>query len=98
MVTDTTTTGDADITLRDVVNHMGHMKQELLGKMTEIQKQLSDEIASHKKETRTMGVSLHERMDDLENRMDALDEDLTATIKDTLVIRKHVGIAVGEED
>lgn len=45
---------------------------------------------------------IHRRIDIFETnvtqRFDALDEDLTATIKDTLMIRRHVGIPVPDEE
>ncbi len=46
--------------------------------------------------------SLETKMEDLKvtliRRMDSLEEDLTATMKDSLTIRRHVGMTLPDED
>jgi len=72
-----------DITLRDVVVHMQNMEQRLSSKIDE--------------NTQRINENTH-AIQNLEIRIDVLKEDLTATIKDTIKIRKHVGIASVDDD
>ena len=105
MATATATTGDNDITLRDVVNHMSVMKGELVTKMNDMEQRLSKEIrantvAIQHLEIKTDGIIL--RLNGVEKnlteRIDALQEDLFATATDTVHIRKYVGMALPDEE
>ena len=71
-----------DITLKDVVVHMQHMEQRLNAKLEEHDKKF-DRLQ------KTMGTL----ETNLTQRMDTLEEDLTATMKETYSIRQHVGMA-----
>jgi hypothetical protein len=79
-----------DITLKDVVVHMQHMEQRL-----------TSAIDQNSRDIRHVEAKLTTRIDSLEDtltrRMDAL-EDLTATIQDTVKIRRHVGMALPDEE
>jgi phage-related minor tail protein len=89
--------GKKDITLRDVVVHIGHMEQRLSSRMTGVETEMKDV----KMEMKSMEKRLSSRMDGMETRLteriDALDEDLTATMHDTMRIRAHVGMPVPTE-
>ena len=89
------------VTLRDVVVHMQHMEQRL-------SKDISTNTAAIQKVERRLtnvetgltgvGSRLNEVEERLTARIDALEEDLTATIRDTIKIRQHVGMAVPEDE
>jgi len=81
------------ITLRDVITHIQGVEQSLSAKIDGVDRRLSAKIDNNTRaiEGNTMDIR------DLRIRIDALEEDLTATIKDTMKIRRHVGIAVEEE-
>ena len=86
-------TDGADITLRDVIAHIQSVKSEfqaglkdLRSEMKDMEKRLSTRIDAN-----TVAIEV------LTVRVDALNEGLTATIKDTIKIRQHVGMAVVEE-
>lgn len=92
MTTVTSTAGgDQGITLRDVVVHMQSMEQRL-----------SAGIKQNKTAIERLDTGLTTRIDHLEKnmneRMDALQEDLDAVANDTLAIRRHVGMPVPIED
>ncbi|MSR87109.1 hypothetical protein EXS70_02965 [Candidatus Peribacteria bacterium] len=83
-------TGKKSVTLRDVVVHMQGMEQRLTKRIDGVDVRVSRvDIGLTKLDNRLTEVE--ER---LTTRIDALDEDLTATIMDTVKIRKHVGMAV----
>lgn len=93
-----------DITLHDVIAHLGTVKQELLSKLDEHTKKIDENtkmIAQNSTDIRNLDRKLTTRIDTLEENMnksaDALREDLIATIQDTVKIRKHVGMPVSEE-
>ena len=90
------------ITLRDVVVHMGHMGQRLTTEMKNMEQRLTKKIddvdAKLSRRIDSLDAGLNSRMDILEERIDALDVDLTATIKDTIVIRRHVGMPYPKDD
>lgn len=79
--------GKKGVTLRDVVVHMSGMEQRLSKRIVGV-------------ETRLDGIETH--MGDMESRLteriNAFYEDLTATIRGTINIRKHVGMAVPDEE
>ncbi|MBI3331780.1 hypothetical protein HYZ99_02360 [Candidatus Peregrinibacteria bacterium] len=82
-----------DITLRDVVVHMNHLHQDLSVTINDVAEQTAQNtIAIHKLDKKIDGVEIR-----LTKRMDSLQEDLEATIRDTVKIRKHVGMPVSEE-
>ena len=86
-------TGDTDITLRDVVGHMQSMEQRLKNEMQVMEKRLLAKI-----EENTKGIVKNtEAIQALGVRIDVLDEDLTATIKDTIKIRQRVGMATVDD-
>lgn len=78
------------ITLRDVINHMSHMEQRLTARLDTHDEMF---VAQGKKiDANTVAI------DRLTEKVTALDEDLMATINDTIIIRKFVGMQVPEED
>lgn len=92
-----------DITLRDVVVHMQAMEQRLSSKIEINTKKIDENTEKIEENTHSLAQNtsgLHQNTvatRDLINRVDALEEDLVAVIKDTVRIRKHVGIATEEE-
>ena len=82
-----------DISLRDVVIHMTGMEQRLSAEITSIRKATE----SNTKEIRANAVAIQDVKETLTQRIDALEEDLTATILDTVKIRQHVGMPVPSE-
>lgn len=83
-----------DKTLLDVINHMSHMEQRLTARLDK-----HDEMFKVQgKQITNLEIRLTERIDRLSERIQALDEDLMATITDTIIIRKHVGMPLPEED
>lgn len=85
---------DNGITLRDVVIHMQHMEQRL-----------SEKIDANTVSIRLLKIEVYDlktKVNDLEDtftsRMDALDEDLVATMKDTMGIRKFVGMPMPSQE
>ncbi len=101
---DTTIDAVKDITLRDVIVHMQHMEQRLTAKIDknsqDIQVNTQDIRANTRAiERNSLGISENTAaIQDLGLRIDALDEDLTATIKDTIKIRRHVGMVSVDEE
>ena len=89
----TTTRGKKGITLRDVVAHIQAMKGEVLLKIGGLEKRMGG------LEKRMDGLSgdMKSMETRLTERIDALEEDLTATMQDTVRIRAHVGIPVPME-
>lgn len=85
--------GRKNITLRDVIVHIQAMKGEVLQKIGSLEKRVGG------LERKMDG--LERRMDGMEERLtqriDALEEDLTATMRDALRIREHVGMPVPTE-
>lgn len=71
-----------DITLRDVITHIQAVRNEV----RDMEKRLSKKIDANTNAIVT-----------LTQRIDALEEDLTATIQDTVKIRRHVGMRVASE-
>lgn len=88
-VASSTHTDGGDITLRDVITHMQGMELRINARMERLERRLES------MEQRMTSVEANIR--DLTDRMDALDEDLAATMKDIRIIRVHVGIPVSEE-
>lgn len=92
------------ITLRDILAHIGHMGQRIHRMedgMKRMEKNLGARIEANTTSIQAFDRKFDVRIDDLEEhltrRIDALDEDLTATIMDTITIRKHVGMPVPED-
>lgn len=87
--------GKGGITLRDVVVHMEHMEQRLSSEITGVKadvRGLKADVTGLKTDVQGIKVEMKQMERRLTQRIDALDEDLTATMKDTLRIRKHVGM------
>ncbi len=81
------------ITLRDVIVHMNNIEQRLSAKIGENTQGIKENTVSmHRLEGRVDVLG-----ENLTTRMDALEEDLTAVIKDTMKIRRHVGLVNAEE-
>lgn len=85
---------DQGITLRDIITHiqavrsdMRDMGQRLQNDMKNMEQRLSKKIDAN-----TDAITV------LTQRVDALEEDLTATIMDTMKIRQHVGLSVAAEE
>jgi len=76
-----------DKTILDVINHMSCMEQR--------QRKL---IEANSVAIMHLEVKLSERIDRLSEKVSALDEDLVAVMTDTIIIRKHVGMPLPEED
>ena len=96
---DDTTIGDAkDITLHYVIVHMQHMEQRLSAKTDDTERRLSLKIAGVKNGLSAKIDANTHAIQDLTLRIDALEEDLTATIKDTIKIRRHVGMVSVDEE
>ena len=89
--------GKKDITLRDVVVHVGHMGQRLSSEVKSMEKRLSSRMDGMEKKIETNTVAIADLKKTLTERIDALDEDLTATRKDSLRIRQFVGMPVPTE-
>lgn len=89
--------GKNGITLRDVVIHVGHMGQQLSAEIQGVKADvtgLKADVAGLKTDVQGIKVEMKQMEQRLTQRIDALDEDLTATIKDTIRIRQHVGMPV----
>lgn len=87
-----------DISLRDVVMHMTGMEQRLSRGIETNTKEIAavEQRLSAKIETNTRAIQ--DVKETLTRRIDALEEDLTATILDTVKIRQHVGMPVPSEE
>jgi predicted nucleic acid-binding Zn-ribbon protein len=87
-----------DITLHDVMAHMTDIEQRLSTKI----EQNSKDIVQNSSDIRRVETNLSNKIDGVEqaltNRIDALEEDLMAVMKDTIKIRRHVGMAVPNDD
>lgn len=88
------------ITLRDVITHISHVGQRvhrIEERMTCVEKGMDgmEKRLDAKIERNT--IAIQDLKEHLTRRIDALDEDLTATIMDTITIRKHVGMPVPED-
>lgn len=84
---------DEEITLRDVLRHMQHGFTRLEGKVDANTKG----IEANAKAIEKNRLAVDKLRNDLTARIDALEEDLTATIRDTVQIRRHVGMPVADE-
>lgn len=96
-----------DITLRDVVNHMSAMEQRLSGGIESNTKGIEANtkgiaentkgIEENRRAVAANAAAIQDVKITLSERMDALEQDLTATILDTIKIRGHVGMPVPSE-
>lgn len=88
MATTPPRTGKKRITLHDVIAHIENMGQRLEHRIDSL------EIRLNRFEIRLDGIDrrLNEMEQRLTARMDALEEDLTATMKDVFLIQKRVGL------
>lgn len=85
------------ITLRDVVVHVDHMGQRLSSQMTGMEKRMGGmekRMGGMERKIDVNTIAIADLKKTLTERIDALDEDLTATMQDTLRIRAHVGMPV----
>lgn len=92
MVDHASATGD-ELTLRDVIMHMQHMEQRLSAKI----EQNTRDITRNDQSICALSVRVDTMEIRLTQRIDALEEDLVATMKDSLHIRRHVGMTVPDE-
>ena len=81
--------GGKDITLRDVITHVTQRFTKLEGDMQTMEQRLRTDM---QKMEHRLNVKIDTSTANLTDRMDALEEDLVATIKDTVRIRRHVGM------
>jgi predicted nucleic acid-binding Zn-ribbon protein len=101
---------EGDITLRDVIAHiqavrsdMHAMEKRLTKKIDSNAKAISANakaISANAKAISANAKAIADNKVEIQNigrRIDALDEDLTATIEDSVKIRQHVGIPVTAE-
>jgi hypothetical protein len=86
--------GKKRITLHDVIAHMNHMEQRLTLRIDAN----SAAILSLDKRVDALGRNLTGVEVNLTRRIDALDDELTATLMDILKIYRHVGIPIAEDD
>ncbi len=90
-----------DITLRDVIVHMENMQQQLSGQIagnTAAITQNSRDIAQNSRDIAQNSTDIQDLKQTLTERIDALEEDLTATMKETYAIRKHVGMVTSHDE
>ncbi|OGJ56941.1 hypothetical protein A3H22_04395 [Candidatus Peribacteria bacterium RIFCSPLOWO2_12_FULL_55_15] len=85
--------GTGGITLSDVVVHMEHMEQRLSSRITGTE----IEMKGMRIEMKGMRIEMKGMEERLTERIDAVEEDLTATMQDTMRIRAHVGMPVPTE-
>lgn len=86
-----------DITLHDVIAHMNNMHQDLSKRIGDLEVGLGARIDQNSADIRKLNIKIDDLEMRLTQRIDALYEDLTATIMDTIKIKKHVGMAVSDE-
>lgn len=83
---DTVQASNGGLTLVDVVNHISSHTQRIDKRMDQLEKKIDQN-------TEAIG----ELKVALTKRIDALEEDLTATMEDSFMIKRHVGIPVATE-
>lgn len=76
-----------ELTLQDVIRHIQGVKNDLQEQMKGMEKRLSTGFTNELTKTEA----------NLTQRMNALEEDLTATMQDTINIRQHVGMPVATD-
>lgn len=81
------------LTLIDVVNHISSHTQRIDKRMD----QLEEKIDRNAQKIDANTVAIKEVEKNLTKRIDALEEDLTATMEDSFMIKRHVGIPVATE-
>ena len=72
-------------------NKKGVTVRDVIVHMQHMERRLSKKIDQNSRDIRDVETRLAQRID-------ALDEDLTATMKDSLQIRRHVGMAIPEDE
>lgn len=90
MITQRSIDSDGETTLRDVIVHMVHMEQRLSARIDA--NTASIQVLTVHVDTLTKRMDIFEKV--FTERMNALEEDLTATMRDTIVIRGHVGMPI----
>jgi len=103
-----TSPGKKSITPHDVVVHMQGMEQRLTKRVDDNTRAIAHNadaiayntrgISENSSDLRTLTQRVNTMEDKVMCRLDALDEDLTATMTDTLKIRRHVGMAVPDDE
>jgi hypothetical protein len=83
-----------DITLYDVMAHLQGMKVDMRNMEARLSTKIDTQISAS--ESR-LSIKIDTMETHLTQRLDALEEDLVATMKDTRHIRQHVGIANPDE-
>lgn len=89
------------ITLRHVILHMQDMKQDLLGHVDRVRRDLSSDIQRLSVDMRRMSDRIDANTRAIQHltiRVAALDEEIVAVMHDTLAIRKFAGMPVPEEE
>jgi len=87
-----------DVTLHDVITHITNMKQQFAEVMKVMESHLISRIDDMESRLTVKIDANTEAIAVLTQRVDALEEDLVATIEDTLRIRGHVGMPVPTGD
>ncbi len=90
-------TGKKGITLRDVIVHLQGVSEQLLSKIEGNTHSIAENTASIAQNTASIAqntIEIKSLRTEMNQRFDALEEDLTATMNDTVKIRQHVGMAM----
>jgi len=99
---------NGDITLKDIVFHIQGVQKTMRG----MEKRLSERIYGNSKGIQSNAnaikanaiaikanySAIHSLKDSMNYRFDSLEEDLYATMTDSLTIRKYVGMPVPVDD
>ena len=86
--------GKKNVTIRDVVIHMQGMEQRLTKRIDGVENGLS--VLSKKIDANTSRIN--EVESNLLERINGLDQDIMATMNDTVHIRRHVGMALPDDE
>jgi len=84
---------DDDITLRDVIIHIGHMRVSMEQRFDGVEKRM-DGMEERMKRMDDRFDMIDVRFDMIDKRFDAVDEDIRALGMDIIAIKLHVGMPV----
>lgn len=90
----------SDITLRDIVAHMRGMEKRLSDRIDGNAKGIqsnAEAIRANASAIKANASAIHHLEGTMNRRFDSLEEDLYATMNDTITIRKHVGMSVVDD-
>lgn len=98
--------GKKSITLRDVISHIQGVKTELSTDMKQMEQRLTKRIDNVETGLtkridgveKSLSTRINEVESNLSDRIDGLGKDIDVTMRDTIKIRQHVGIAVPDEE